>query len=346
MKNSVFRFVFFISVGSFSNPLLAFDVESVVSSELNTDASVLITVSGSGFGSEPRKITLNDKGLSQVVVKSGELQKEYSQSDLWLDSSDRKWSKALVPQKIPLENKNVFSDSGYFLNGSSFNEYYRPIEDLRLDQLLVVWDYLPMQDPTVDGGSNKFIRIWDEHSGNNSRISWTQMHLTASTVDIDHEATISWNRWGGEVGKWNKMYLWVDGKNGLIEAYINGEKLHQVTDFILSPTAEKGLNVKRIGWDQNISTNYSGMTGYIANIYVSDSNKSVVVSPHEEWASAKGNFTPLPVKSWTDSSISFLLSEEARSKNFFIYFLDGMGSFNNKGFCVNCPSPPQKLGVD
>src|SRR5690606_17534078 len=91
-----------------------------------------------------------------------------------------------------------------------------------LRHIYVSWWYRPSVSPSSAGGSNKFIRIWDNGSGYGTRISWTQMHLTCES-DKNY---VTWGGWTGNVGEWNHHAIYVDLDTGNIKTWANGKLIH------------------------------------------------------------------------------------------------------------------------
>ncbi|WP_133736647.1 hypothetical protein [Halospina denitrificans] len=217
------------------------------------------------------------------------------------------------------------------------------MDDKTNRSLYVSWWFKPSESPASSGGSNKFIRIWDDSDGEHTRISWTQMHLTYGSGDPD------WNGWEGEVGQWNLMEIYVDSDAGSVQTWVNGKLTHDVNDF-KKAESEKGLNIDIIGFDASSAEDYPDIGIELDEIYFSSSRERVVVSRKEVWDEArKDHHAVLPItwgKSEIEVEVPDIISENINK--YYFYVVDQMGNANDEGVsvCNDCPETVRNLTVE
>lgn len=298
----------------------------------------LQTIYGSSFGEKEATFNLKDDAHEYTHVNKGDFLSGLSQDSLWAVKGSS-WATPLATH----HNENT-GNYFYFGEAKSYNQWIEPLQSQSNKSIYVSWLFNPSESPSSQEGSNKFIRIWDHSSGGNTRISWTQMHLTYVSNDIGHNPGPSWAHWGGKENNWNLMEIWVDGEAGTIEARTNGNITHKVSDFKKSPINE-GLNIKLLGFDPNETSRYSNLTFMIDDLYISTDRARVLVSPASEWSEARRNGTPQQIKNWNNSSIQFYLDagRHTGAEKLFLYAVDRAGNVNNEGFlvCSKCPLAPE-----
>tara|TARA_R100000322_G_scaffold162177_1_gene124651 strand:- start:431 stop:1393 length:963 start_codon:yes stop_codon:yes gene_type:complete len=297
-----------------------------------------VKITGSGFSSELRKIDLKDESDSYSLLTLGKTLSVAGTDNLWVTEGSP-WAKPLLPVPVDDESRGGFVYQG---QGKAYNQYIGPLKDADTKTLYVSWLYKPSESPGHSQGSNKFIRVWDDHSGEGTRISWTGMHMIYS--DVTGETRPTWGGWSGKVGEWNRMEIWVDGVGGEIIASINGVAVHNVDDFVKVPNGI-GLNIKLLGFDPSVATPYANMITQIDDLYVSTTRARVLLSDEPAWADAKITGDTLIPSSWTDSEVTLKLStgERALIEKKYLYVVDKDGVANSEGYelCGSCPKPPQ-----
>jgi hypothetical protein len=114
-------------------------------------------------------------------------------------------------------------------------------------RLYASWWQRASGDPGGSNHSSKFCRIWDDPSGADTRVSWTQMHLTYE--NNAGQSGTAWNQWGGVVGAWNRMEILIDADAGVIRTWVNGVVRQNVTDFIKNSAEARGLWFAQFGYN-------------------------------------------------------------------------------------------------
>lgn len=227
----------------------------------------------------------------------------------------------------------------------SYLGWPRSFKSLGAKSFYVSWWYNPSK--LVDkGGSNKFIRVWDDYSGNGTRVSWTQMHLTYDVVDLGYSPPTSWGETQPVPNQWNHFELFVDDATGTLLARLNGVVKHEKSDFKKSPTSN-GLTIGLIGFDPSIGDDYSDLRFRMRDIYASPTQARVELSDSPTWE-PKAHRELLKIQSWSDTALNVEFNFLGHNPNddLYIYVFDRDGNVNNNGFplCEKCPTPP--VGVD
>jgi hypothetical protein len=291
-----------------------------------------VTISGSAFGGKNSSFNLSENANQYTYTSGYQALSGLSQDSLWGTKGS--------PWATPLITKTEDSTGNHFYFGEtkSYNSWIEPLQGQANNSIYVSWFFNPSQSPSAAGGSNKFIRIWDHSSGDYTRISWTQMHMT-----YEGTPSPSWSNWGGSENTWNHLEIWVDGTEGVIQARTNGKLIHDISDFQKSPIDE-GLNIKLIGFDPSIPAGYSALKFMLDDLYVSTSRARVVLSESATWDAARANGKPQLTKSWSNEEISFELQPRTgqRIEELYLFVVDSSGKANSQGFplCPQCPNPP------
>ncbi|MAL97827.1 MAG: hypothetical protein CL583_05170 [Alteromonadaceae bacterium] len=326
---------------SFFNVGLAHAAPEIQGVEGQLRSGQEITVKGTGFSEVSSLSIVKDSADKALVNDHGRLELTETGLSAWHNNEHTQWSTPLAP----IVDK---SDSGtvYKGVGRSYNQYLGSFPNNSTRSLFVSWDYKPSHHPAHSAGSNKFIRIWDQYSGQETRISWTQMHMIYS--DATGETKPTWGGWPGTPGEWNQMEVWVDSDSGRITASVNGRIVHDVNDFSKVPNGI-GLNIRIIGFDPSVGDPYREMETMLDNIYVSTEKARIVISADEEWENAKGNNTVQVPLEWSSTEITFKLDPERLDveKPHYLYVIDKDGSANSIGYrlCAACPGAPPSSSI-
>lgn len=313
--------------------LLAFSAPSIngISGEFKDGAS--LTISGLGFGNSGQAIPVlwdsvdNQDYLSGLPDKS-----EVPEGGGYtFDINGSAWASKVLVDK---SKGRGIRESSY--RGGSQKSYFKWSNELgskNLRNVYISWWFWAGADPAGSGGSNKFIRVWDDHDGEHTRISWTQMHMTYVAKDLNPENKVSWNSWKGDVGQWNRFELWVSADSKIIKAWTNHKLVHNVNDFIKSPSS-KGFDLDVFGFDPNVADDYAGFRFNFGDIYISGSQARVEVSDTPTWSeSGSHREIQIPV-SWSDNKINVNLNLGALSNvnNLYLYVIDEKGNVNQDGY--------------
>ncbi len=209
-------------------------------------------------------------------------------------------------------------------------------------QLYVSFWFKPLGDIPGGGHSSKFFRVWDRSSGEGTRISWTQMHLTYDGGGP------SWKGWGGRTNQWNRLEMYVDADENLIRAWTNGELKHNITNFAKNSAASgRGLNLARVGFDRG-GSNPPPISFEFGEIYVDVTQARVELGNAANWDDVTEKEIQIPV-SWSDNSITIELNQGGMS-NFngkYLYIVDSDGNVSSSGYplCTDCKTPKSPDGL-
>lgn len=211
-------------------------------------------------------------------------------------------------------------------------------ESLR-NRMFISWWYKPSVDPSRDGGSNKFIRVWDNHNGYGTRISWTQMHMTCSDK-------VTWGTWRGMVGEWNHHMMDIDLERKSTRAWLNGELLHEIACEKDKNYLNVPLHIRSIGFEHNW-TLFQDMTTGIADIYIGSGPARVEISESPQWRSVMKKEI-LPIQRWEDGRITTMVHDGIVPihTGTFLYVIDKNEKVNEQGIpidCKSCPKTPESL---
>ncbi|UZE97974.1 hypothetical protein [Alkalimarinus alittae] len=311
----------------------------------NIEGSILeganISISGSNFGAGSPQV-LWDTVINQIEPTENVDGKvvPVGNGKTWKENGSQ-WSEPFVfsLDKTPQARRSLAYES----KRRGTLRWPSEITDLGLDNIYITWWFWSNESPSANGGSNKFIRVWDESDGKHTRISWTQMHMTATAKDIDYNtgAAPSWGDWGGNAGKWNRMELWVSGDHNVIRAWTNNKLIHNITDFKKSTTSQ-GLNIYLLGFDPSVSEKYPNFEFKVSDIYASPTIARVEISNKATWNDINAIREIQPIQNWEDNKIGVTLNFGS-FKNLsdkYLYIVDGNGNANKSGFSL-CPSCPQ-----
>jgi hypothetical protein len=214
--------------------------------------------------------------------------------------------------------------------------------------LYVSWWFKPESDPNGNSGHNKFIRIWDDMSGDFTRISWTQI-LMGAFETADGSTPSSYQHWGGDVGSWNRLEIFANSKAGTIEAWTNGQVIHSIPDY-RKETDATGLTIKLIGFDPNYAEDYRSFVFRMDDIYMASSAARIELSSSKTWADTGRNKELQQSMNWKENSVDFKLSygQFDPDDQLYVYVIDKNGDVNLNGLplCPRCPNSPTPLNLD
>lgn len=301
-----------------------------------------LTIYGSGFGTPNLNFAFLESIDKSILSKGGQLT-EYTYNSLW-DQYGTEWAKPLVQKQATGPFPQASNMLYYGGPGRSNNSYLNPVENLGARSLYVSWNYRPTMDPAQEGGSNKFIRIWDDHTGTHTRISWTQMHLTYGAKDISGSDDVSWGGWSGNAREWNLLEIYVDADRNTIQSWTNGKLVHDINNFTKSGIST-GLGIRLLGFDPSVGDPYASMEINIDNVYVSNTPAKVILSTQPTWDNSllATSASQLPI-SWGENSITLSIDPEIFTEDSYIYVFDENRLVNQSGYpiagCSKCPNSP------
>lgn len=299
-----------------------------------------LTIKGRGFSSSGTPPALYDSIDNQPVVSDlsdGAVVPE--DQGPWTHNTNIWGNPVTVERDGDLRYQG--SSAVYYGSVKSYLGWPVALEDQANKQLYVSWWYKPNQ--TVNnGGSNKFVRVWDKSDGTGTRVSLTQMHMIYDVVDQDYSPPTSWATTQPKANEWNRLEIYLDSDAGTIETWLNGNTIHKVNDFRKSNTSE-GLNVGLVGFDPSINDNYSNLNFRMKDIYVSTSRSRVELSNSETW-DPTSHREVLNANSWSDTEVNvdFSLFGHPSLSDLYIYIIDPNGGVNSQGYpvCDKCPEQP------
>lgn len=300
-----------------------------------------VTIKGDELGGHDLEVAVLDSVENRMVTEEANFSASLEYDEFW-NQLGSPWANPLTPEEHDGPSGHE-GNATYFGESKSFNGWPSIMDGKTNRSLYVSWWFKPSESPSHSGGSNKFIRIWDDSDGKGSRISWTQMHLTYN------EEASDWNGWEGEVGQWNLMEIYVDSDAGSIETWVNGKLTHDIDDF-KKAESEKGLTIGLIGFDASFPDDYPDMEIDIDDIYFSSSRERVVVSKKEVWDEARKEHHAVLPLTWENSEIEVeipdMISENVN--NYYFYVVDNKGNANDKGVsvCEDCPEAVSNLRVE
>lgn len=219
-----------------------------VSGDLNHNSQ--IKISGNKLISSNIQPTLiydeRDNGPQLMTLNDGDVIPNNRDKYGWKPNSTQ-WKDAL---KIGF-NDHPRGASSYYYHCNGQGCYLGWPKQLGGDQppqgqnsLFVSWYFKSNVDLNEAGGSCKFIRLWDKVSGEGTRVSWTQMHMTYNP------SKVSWGSYKGQTNQWNRMDLYINSKTNKIINWTNGIETHNTSDFVKDPNStDLGLNIALLGYD-------------------------------------------------------------------------------------------------
>lgn len=329
-KLTLFNITFFTSCLAISSPLI-----HEIQGDLADGKTVII--SGKNFTVTDAETLLWDDIDNQNGIKNG-VKVPTGQNLTWGENGSP-WASSIT---FDTTKKRTSRSASYAGKAKSYLKWPNKIKSKNLQNIYVSWWFKPDLHPYNNGGSNKVIRIWDDPDGNDTRISWTTMHLQSTG------ASTSWGSWGGKTGQWNRFEIWANSETGQLKTWVNGKLTHNKKDFKKIPSAH-GFNIYLIGFDPSEPERYPGFTFNISDIYVSPSIARVEITNKATWEDTSATREIQPINSWSNDEVSFTLNAGSFNSldNKYIYIIDKDGNVNNNGYllCAKCPIAPE-LGVE
>ena len=291
-----------------------------------------IRVIGEGFSLSDAETLFWDKvDNHETIIHKNQV--EAGQSLAWANNGSP-WTSPVIFDTEQMRNNRKASYGG---GVKSYLKWPNAIKDKNLQNIYVSWWFKPNIDPRDNGGSNKIIRIWDNTSGDDTRISWTTMHLQST------DTSTSWGDWGGKTGEWNRFEIWANSQTGQLKTWVNGTLTHNKTDFKKLPSSY-GFNIYLIGFDPSEPERYPGFKFNMSDIYISATIARVEITNSPTWEDQNAIREIQPVQSWSDDEVTFTINsgsfENLSSK--YLYVIDKNGIVNSNGYalCSKCPDAP------
>lgn len=341
LPGSIFATIFLINSIAYGTP-------EITNVSQGSDSADNITITGDGFTGNDNKVLLYDlvNNLTQYQsVQSGE--PVTSNNSAWGAASETNWGR--TPPKFVKSGDLRYPNAKIAYEGAvSFLEKPKKLDGTNLRKIYVSWYFKP--DYLVgESEANKYIRIWDRLDGLGTRISWTSMHLTYEAREINYSPPASWSSTRPSNGKWNHFEVYVDSDKNIIEASLNGETKHSVTDFRKSSNSN-GFTIGLIGFDPVHNDEYTSTSFRLSDVYVSNSRARVEISDSAQW-NPQANREILYYDSWSNGKINAQLNDAAkRFDKMYLYVIDNNGDVNKNGYvvseCKQCPNPPSSINIE
>lgn len=301
-----------------------------------TIESNALTITGSNFEPENPMLFWDDAStnMQNSGKTSGDIVPTSPTTEEWQYSTNLMFKTAADSKTANLNT--YYHGKGHKAYLSQSN--HPKLESLK-NKLFVSWWYKPSASPSAEGGSNKFIRIWDEGNGKGTRISWTQMHFTCGD-------NTTWGSWNGGINQWNHHMINIDLTANNVKTWVNGKLL---IDSKCSKTInypDNLLYVGLIGFDHG-SEAYQTMETSIDDIYIATSPARVEISESATWSETMKREV-LPITSWNSTKIVAKSHKGVvlTSNHAYLYVYDANGVSNKTGFkikCDKCPKSPDSL---
>lgn len=189
-------------------------------------------------------------------------------------------------------------------------------------------------------GSDKFVRIWEEPTGTNGLLmAWSNVGLAVRKPDGKN--IYGYGAAGVVTGQWNHMEVFVDLKQKVATASVNGKELHTVdlTGVVFnansySPTiALLGFNGSHMDY-QEVD---------FGEIYMDSTPQRILIANAPELSKASKVEIQYPT-SWQDNKVVAKVNEGSLNKGekLYLFVVDKMGNAVSAGvpICDDCQAPP------
>lgn len=303
-----------------------------------------LTISGAGFSALNVEEVLYDHVSNQETYDTLSSGSDVPVNDgPWSEGTNIYGNQLTVVKSGDLRTSG--SSAAYYGEVKSYVGWPRALSGATNQKLYASWWFKPSQLAN-NGGSNKFIRVWDRSDGTATRISLTQMHMTYSGTSGNSHT--SWGTTQPDANRWNRFEFYVDSGSNSITATLNGKVVQNVNDFRKSNTSE-GLSVAQIGFDPSEGNRYPNYSFRMNDIYVSSSPARVELSSSDTWdpTSKREILTPT---SWSDNKVTVTLNYFSHdpSDTLYLYVIDSSGNPTATGIplCDKCPGRPESVRVE
>lgn len=292
-----------------------------------------LEIKGRSFGDENPMVFWDD-AESTADMQVGDAVR-IGPDEMWRTKPGSSWEPFKLQRSFATKTRKM----GAFYEGVGRRVFVgnpnHPKNESMKNTIFVSWWYKPSLSPRSDGGSNKFIRIWDDKNGKGTRISWTQMHFTCNQF-------VTWGSWQGNVNDWNHHAILVDLEREVVKTWVNGVLIHNAPCKKHSDFPDLPLYVGLIGFDHSAES-YDKMITAIDDIYIGSSQARVEISENKTWSQTMPKEV-LPIIEWSDNKIKASLHDGIirQSNSMYVYVIDANGNVNTKGIkvsCIDCPKP-------
>jgi hypothetical protein len=293
-----------------------------------------VTISGSGFGSKsPAGPVLWDTVDNQAAYSG------LSDGDDIPSSAGYPWSvNSTYGDKVEYCTSRTMrgqETAHYHWLGKGYLGWPRAMDTHTANdnhQFYVYYWWKPEWDPNDDDGG-KFMRVWDNPSGTDTRISWTSHSTYWVNYFTDGTVHTDYGDWSGNGGEWNSMELWADADTGILQTWVNCAAEHELPDFDKADNGI-GLSTGRLGFDPRYSEYYTDFDNEMADLYLDITQARVMIGNASTWSGCSHREIQIP-SSWSSSSISATVNTGAFSDGTaYLYVMDEDGAVNSSGYQI------------
>ena len=198
-------------------------------------------------------------------------------------------------------------------------------------QFYAYYWWKPSWDPNDPDGT-KFMRVWDNSDGTDTRISWTSHDLYAYSelYGMNRE----YGEWSGDGGEWNSMEMWVDADAQVIKAWVNCDLEFDLDDFDKVDN-DIGFSTGRLGMDPRYGEYYTEMHNDMTNMYIDVTQARVLIGDASTWSGCAHTEIQIPT-AWSSSSVTVTVNQGsfAGSSGAYLYVVDSAGTVNSSGYSI------------
>lgn len=291
-----------------------------------------VTISGSGFGVKIPTAPLLWDTIDNQPRYAGLVNGNVIPTGAgypWGENYDGQWGGS--PMAYSTQMHRDPHTASYYGDGKSFLNNATAIENLS-NTLYVSWYFRPDRRPWCNDimCSVKFLRSWDDPSGNGTRLSWSQTQMTAYP-----NSPTTWGNWTGAINEWNRHEIWIDATNHIIRTQVNGILNHNVTDFYKVDNSYT-LGVSLLGLDPNQGDLVENINFWMADIYVDTTQARVEICDASTWSACTNREIQIP-SAWTDNSIVITSNQGDFSTLLgkYLYVIDANGEVNTNGYLLS-----------
>lgn len=222
----------------------------------------------------------------------------------------------------------VVDDGGYGLNSSSWNHLRVSSETSSSTSLTIESDYKAGGFYLPHGGSNKFIRIWEESVGDQGvRLSWTQDQLTLAQENIS-SSLVSDIKTNLLASRWHHLEILVDLEANVVTRWVDSKVIDVFDVSSARRISGASPTIALLGFDGKQKFN----TASGADIYMDSTPQRVMLANAATWGAVTHSELQILIE-WSNNSIVFepYLGSLDTSQPVYIYVADENGLISQTG---------------